>query len=430
MVAWMLSMTTSFHLRRSFRRFLSHHTQAVMRGNNLPIHRVVTCFILTQRQHKIALFHRCESMPTFANHWAGISGTIEANESPRQAAQRELLEETNLTQLVSEDGGLYVNVPHVSKRGVTNQEECIMIRIYPFVVMVPDDVPLKLRGTEHDRYQFVTLRELEAMESQCVPGLVQTFHHSTFGRLDMSIPERVREWANDQENGASVMTRNAIQLLQKDMENDAQTRLLAQKISMLRPSMVPIVNVMREIIENGKDAVTMEAFQQQEVQRCVDLGIQTLEALMYSKNKKQITIATISNSGTLAQILQPFANNCRILCGQSTTAGSNEGELMANDLNFEWVPDAELQRLLSSSTNIDLLLVGSDYILPDTMVNKVGTRPLCLAAKEGKVPVYCCADRWKVWEDAFGPPMERDMFELVPLELITKVLMPPPTTAT
>jgi translation initiation factor 2B subunit (eIF-2B alpha/beta/delta family)/8-oxo-dGTP pyrophosphatase MutT (NUDIX family) len=393
----------------------------------LPIHRVVTCFILTQQQHKIALFHRCESMPTFANYWASISGTIEANESPYQAAQRELLEETNLTtQIVNQDGGLYVNIPYVSKRA--NDQERI-IRVYPFVVTVPEDVPLELRGTEHDCYQFVSLYELEAMESQCVSGLVQAFHHATFGRLDTSIPERVREWAKDQENGASVMTQNAIQLLsiqqKKDTDNNAPTRVLAQQISMLQPSMVSIVNAMREIVEKGEDAVTMESFQQQ-VQRCVDLGIQMLEELIQSKNKKEISIATFSRSGTLARVLQPFAQTCRILCGQSTPG--NEGELMANDLHTDWVTDAELQRLLSSSTNIDLLLVGSDCILPDTMVNKVGTRQLCLAAKVGKVPVYCCADRWKLWEDIFAPPMERDLFELVPLELITKLLVPPPRT--
>jgi 8-oxo-dGTP pyrophosphatase MutT (NUDIX family) len=233
-------------------------------SNVIPIHRVVTCFILTQQQQqlRIAIFHRCDTMPTFPSFWAGVSGTIEANESPYHAAQRELQEETNLTQIVEEEqGGLYVNVPYVSKR--TNQER--IIRVYPFVVHVPEDVILKLRGTEHDRFQFVSIRQLESMQSECVPGLVQAFHHATYGNYDASISERVREWASDKENGASVMTQNALKLI----ETEENPKTVARQIAMLRPSMVPIVNVMREIIRNGKEAVTMESFQI-ELQRCVD----------------------------------------------------------------------------------------------------------------------------------------------------------------
>ena len=39
-------------------------------------------------------------MPTFANHWAGISGSIQTSDSnPMDAAVRELEEETNLLDL-------------------------------------------------------------------------------------------------------------------------------------------------------------------------------------------------------------------------------------------------------------------------------------------------------------------------------------------
>eukprot|EP00956_Cyclotella_meneghiniana_P008284 scaffold11039_cov21-Cyclotella_meneghiniana.AAC.2 len=68
------------------------------------IKRVVSVFILRPNENKsnhikwdVAVFRRCCTMPTFPNHWAGISGSIEdTDDSPLEAAMRELEEETNL----------------------------------------------------------------------------------------------------------------------------------------------------------------------------------------------------------------------------------------------------------------------------------------------------------------------------------------------
>jgi translation initiation factor 2B subunit (eIF-2B alpha/beta/delta family)/8-oxo-dGTP pyrophosphatase MutT (NUDIX family) len=402
---------------------------------NPTIQRVVTCFVLTRSTNSppnVTIFHRCATMPTFANFWAAISGTIEPDETPYEAAQRELQEETNLGEhkcIVDENsGGLFINVPYRSPR--TDQER--IIRVYPFVVYYDpsggdDNRLLELRGTEHDEHKIVTIKELEAMEMEdlLVPNLVQTFHHATFGRFLSNIPDNVRTWASDKENGASVMTANALKLVHK---SDTPTET-AKQIAMLRPSMVPIVNVMNEVIKSGrKDAVSMESFQR-EIQRCVDLGIEEVRRLVESK--PDLTIATFSRSGTLAKILQHFiiiqqssrqaSNNVKVICAQSTPGG--EGELMAKDLNCDWVTDAQLKEMLGLS-EIDLLLVGSDCILDQSMVNKVGTKELCEIAKENNVRVFCCADCWKLWDDTFAPPLERDLFEIVPLELVTKLLVP------
>ena len=393
------------------------------------IHRVVTCFILSHQPPspvRVAIFHRCETMPTFASYWAGISGTIEPNETPHQAAQRELAEETNLIDAtVVEPGGLYVNVP-VSPHKT--------IRVYPFVVPYStlDNIPpsdsvdrsfflptLELRGTEHDRYQFVTIDQLQVMEQQCVPGLVQAFHHATYGKYDKRISNSVLQWANDKENGASVMVQNAISLLQEQTDVTMKQQV-AKQICMLRPTMVPIVNLMHQILDGIN--VHLDSIQM-ELERSIELGKSAIKDLQQSLNKDHLMIATFSRSGTLLKVLKPFITSCKIVCGQSTPG--NEGELFANDLGVgvDCIPDQDLHRILPT---VDLLIVGADCVLPTSgVINKVGTRELCQIANRHDIPVFCCADRYKLWDDIFPPPLEADLFEVIPIELITRLLIPP-----
>jgi translation initiation factor 2B subunit (eIF-2B alpha/beta/delta family) len=54
--------------------------------------------------------------------------------------------------------------------------------------------------------------------------------------------------------------------------------------------------------------------------------------------------------------------------------------------------------------------------------NKVGTRALAEAAAGAcRVPVICCGDAFKAWDDDFPPPLE-DIFEAVPRELFVEVI--------
>ncbi len=388
-----------------------------------PIHRVVTTFILTRAtcfdsahmsQPKVAIFHRCATMPTFPSHWAGISGTIEEGEDPYQAAQRELSEETNLSEKVNTEGGLYLDVPFISPHAKKQRT----IRVYPFVVHVSTEISIELRGTEHDNYQMVSIHQLEEMKSVCVPGLLQAFHHATFGVYDNSVSPVIREWASDVKNGASVMTVNALQLLHATGDDWKTT---ARQFAMLRPSMVPICNVMHCILEHGKGSVTIDTLQKS-MKASVNLGIRAIEEIA-KELSQEMMIATFSRSGTIHQVLAPFLKRHKVVCAQSSPG--NEGELMAKDLyGSPCICDLELHDWLTHG-KIDLLIVGTDCIIQELnmMVNKLGTRELCQIAKKYQVPVICCADCWKIWGDKFAPPIEADLFELVPLDLITRIVV-------
>ena len=421
------------------------------------IKRVVSVFILkSDPQNKIpqlAVFHRCETMPSFNSHWATCSGSIEPNESPLQSAQRELSEETNLFESanvkVTSPGGLHVDVDLSEEK---------KIRVYPFTAHIPSDTTLELRGTEHDAFKWIPISEIAKLDP-AVPKLYEAFHHATHGQYlnihqqdNLELHPEIEEWATDRINGAAFLARQAVDLAQKYPKS-------ARWIGAMRPTMVPIVNAMQHFVEKYESgepcsptAIGDEIFcgMQKEFERSVQLGVNTLLQLAsqhdYNPNaigrSPPFTIATISRSFTLKTIITQFLQQrpnsipVKVLCAKSVPG--EEGVLMATDIatsgiypgvvSCSCVEDEDLFNQISISNSdfntINAIVVGSDCIIPNKfVVNKVGTNKLEECAREGQVPIFCCADRWKVWDEEFPPPLE-EIFELVPYESFTEVLIP------
>ena len=165
---------------------------------SISIKRVVSVFILRRKGDSpnnldVAVFRRCPTMPTFANHWAGISGSIEESDaSPLEAAMRELQEETNVCDILKDQtddtlqlqscmkAGLHLDVSK-NTRGAFGGR---IIRVYPFALTLPHTMQsidkIEMRGTEHDAMKFVSLKEFMQL-TPCVPGLQTAFHHATSG---------------------------------------------------------------------------------------------------------------------------------------------------------------------------------------------------------------------------------------------------------
>jgi len=434
------------------------------------IKRVVSSFILsgssaagaataTREDLRIAVFHRVDTMPTFASHWAACSGSIEPEDDPTpwHAAHRELHEETNLPTDVQPDrpGGLFVDVPFRK-----TQDRETIIRVYPFTVHLPHDYDwksLELRGTEHDTFKFVSVAELEQLRP-AVPGLAQAFHHATFGKYhvdagDPSSSKMIQNWAADRENGAAVMAQNAVRLV-------AEQRADPSVLKMMRPSMVAITNAMEALVIDNKERMTpnqvLESMQR-DAQASIDYAVQTIRpwiidhhhqqqrrsGLLENEDAEPYVIATHSRSSTVVAVLQQLllgenddynGYNIRILCGKSTPG--DEGELMARHDLAEYgavcVDDEDLRQAIRQKA-VHLLLTGCDCLTEKDVINKVGTLDLATIAhdaatttNEKPTKVVCCVDRWKMFDDIFPPPLE-DIFECVPRELFDSILLPPPS---
>jgi 8-oxo-dGTP pyrophosphatase MutT (NUDIX family) len=439
------------------------------------IQRVVSCFILTggpaRQDLAIAIFHRVATMPTFPSRWAACSGSIEEGETPWETCRRELMEETNLSSVLAQPNqhsGLYVDVSLASNSSKNNSHEnrqerpTRTIRVYPFTVEIPKTWDLQLRGTEHDRFQWVSVDQLEHYQllELTVPSLATAFHHATAGRYLTSVARAEQEWASDRSSGAATMARRAVELLLVSPDQADPTRMI-----MMRPSMVAIVNALQPIIQGKVQAKDVLESLQKETDRPIDYAtLQIVSLCRDLRNQQQrhqqrpLRIATHSRSSTLLAVLERVLSasdddfecdnnengndgNCNnkipliqrpILCGQSIPG--NEGELLARDLSSSSSSSSSSLSLLGSITaetatcvdddtlcnlvasgdhHVDLLLVGADCICQNAIVNKVGTKRLAQAAASAasgsRCQVVCCADRFKLWDDVFPPPLE-DIF--------------------
>ena len=94
-------------------------------------------------------------------YWQSVTGSLEAGETPKQAAQREVLEETgldaNLYDLQDwQCSNIYEIYPHWRHRyapGVMENVEHL------FGLELPQALPITLAPDEHTRYEWVDWRE-------------------------------------------------------------------------------------------------------------------------------------------------------------------------------------------------------------------------------------------------------------------------------
>jgi translation initiation factor 2B subunit (eIF-2B alpha/beta/delta family) len=144
-------------------------------------------------------------------------------------------------------------------------------------------------------------------------------------------------------------------------------------------------------------------------------------------------VVTISYSGTVLNSLLSLPKDVEVSIAESLPMG--EGALTCNKL-VEKGYHASLFRdsmIASQVQKAELVMVGADGVCPEGVVNKVGTMPAALAAKEhGKPFVVLCSTSKLI------PVLEMDtmeseasldqlrvrevVFELTPLDLITAVI--------
>ncbi len=113
-------------------------------------------------------------------------------------------------------------------------------------------------------------------------------------------------------------------------------------------------------------------------------------------------VVTISYSSNVERVLKSAGDTlARVYVAESRPGG--EGVVLARSLRSRGisavvVPDAAVHTVLGE---VDMVLVGADTVtLEPCLVNKVGTLPLALAAREARVPVVAVFEAYKIHPEA------------------------------
>lgn len=195
----------------------------------------------------------------------------------------------------------------------------------------------------------------------------------------------------------------------------------------LRPSMASIRSVVATAIKNLERSVNAEIsledaikFLLQDCDRLIEFSKKALEAIadkLYELINEGDKILTHSYSMTVINALTSIYKLKKFSVISTESRPSYEGLETARLLAEKGVPvtiiiDAAIGVFMR---DVDKVVIGADAILADySIVNKVGSFPIALMAKEHHIPVIVVAESLKKIEENEIELEERESSELIP----------------
>jgi translation initiation factor eIF-2B subunit delta len=245
---------------------------------------------------------------------------------------------------------------------------------------------------------------------------------------------------------ADVMRRAAIRIQAGSLEEFRWgLGQVALQVLDAQPSMAPLVTLLQDVLSALEGADTLEHARHAAASAAEDFqaGLDERSAAVARHAADVLPtkgmIATISSSSTVRATLLA-ARPERVLCFESRPM--DEGRSLAEALAKEGIPvtyavDAAAYSLVPGCSAV---LLGADSIGDRGVVNKIGSAMLVLAATAAAVPVHVLCDGTKVLPVGFPQVVEDDRpgrevwgapegvtvwnryFEVIPLELVTRVV--------
>jgi translation initiation factor 2B subunit (eIF-2B alpha/beta/delta family) len=336
---------------------------------------VVTCFL--RECGEILLVRRSDDVGTYAGRWGGVSGYVEGD--PADAvddARRELREETGVTAATLVRAGDPLEI-------VDGDREWT---VHPFLfdAAVRDVTPnYELAAVEWVPPPVIRDRET-------VPELWETYR-----RVAPTV-ETVRD---DETHGSAWISLRALDVLRDAAavaEDWEAVAAVARDLRDARPSMAAVENRVNRVLSTAdRTPAAVRRGAAVAIDAACDADDAAADA---AADLLPDTVATLSRSGTVLSALR--AARPAVVVGESRPAREGVGvaETLADEgLDVTLTTDAALPTL---TDEFDAVLVGADAVLADgSVVNKVGTRTLSLAADRADVPVYVVAAAAKIRRD-------------------------------
>jgi len=338
---------------------------------------VVTCF-LRHRTH-VLLGRRSDTVGTYAGRWAGISGYVEGDPADAEAdASREIREETGVESATFVRAGDPLDV----------RDDDRTWTVHPFLFEVASrDVGPNEEIAAHEWVSPPAIRERET-----VPGLWDAY---------AAVAPTAETVATDDTHGSAWISVRALEVLRDRAAVAGATDAVvavARELRAARPSMAAVANrVNRVMAEADRTPAAIRERAQQAAEAALDAND---AAAAFAAERCSASVVTLSRSGTVLAALRTAEPS--VLIGESRPAreGVDVAAALADDgLDVTLTTDAALSSELAERAP-DAVLVGADAVLADgSVVNKVGTRGLAIAAAREGVPVYVVAAADKVRPD-------------------------------
>jgi len=231
------------------------------------------------------------------------------------------------------------------------------------------------------------------------------------------LPDRVQraleEIASDDLSGAAEILRRAADLFAMlDSQTPQETiDSLSIALALAQPRMSPLIRLANEVMKSSHDAAARFV---EEAARGAGAAAKHAANLI----DEDARVLTHSRSST---VIEAFAQARRAGKSFSIVATESrpmfEGRTLAEALIKQDVPVTVIIDAAAAVAieEVDLVLVGADAITPVSVINKVGTRMIALAARDKGVRVFSVCDTSKfICEDCLAPEREHPAAELWP----------------
>jgi translation initiation factor 2B subunit (eIF-2B alpha/beta/delta family) len=359
---------------------------------------VVTCFL--RNRGDVLLCRRSDAVGSYPGVWGGVSGHVARSganpdapeRDPATAAREEIAEETGLLDACT-------LVRAGESFDVTDAEHGTW-RVHPFLF----DCESRGVATDEETTDWAWVPPTEILRRETVPALWTAYDRvrPTVGTVEA-----------DREHGSAYLSVRALELLRdraaelavagdlpdEDAWRDLAT--LAEALLAARPGMAALANRVNRAMATA-DERTARAVEERTQAGIEDALDADEEAATTAAEWLSGTVLTHSRSGTVLTALRRAD-----LDAVAVTASEPGGEgvdvaqtLLADGPDVTLVADAAVAHHVGSA-NVDAVVVGADTVLADgSVVNKVGTRGVALAAAREGVPVYVVAARDKVSQES------------------------------
>lgn len=253
------------------------------------------------------------------------------------------------------------------------------------------------------------------------------------------LQHQVRHIIQDRDRGAAAIGRDLRRLCVPFTGDQAEGEALARLIVEEKPVMAPVLHVANHLLggpeppppaeglgASGLGGITQTSRKDSPVDPSVREAVDRIRRLVPDRPSRVMTYSASGTVEAVLDILQEEASLEAVYLSEAQPGG--EGRALAARLAAEWGPrdtrvvlthDAALPALLS---RVDCLIMGADLVLPQGIVNKVGTAPLVERAHREGIPVVIAGSLDK------APPKGVHQTHL-PLPLATQAgeLPDPPT---